>query len=264
MPRSDLSAMNDWPTSSGAKCRPWRGRLDVPDGSASSDSCATAYSAEEALRPLAFAACYVYSPRGRGAIATASRVLRARLKSGDPGWLACYAARVWQLRAGSGRYACFFGPDVVLVPVPRSRPHAPNVVWVAERLAMALVGFGLAGGIWTGLRRSVPVRKSATSLSGERPTVAAHYGSLVAAQPPDGPNGECPVTLDRLLLVDDVVTKGRTLLAAAARLREVCPASEVRGFALARTLGLVRGIEHLVSPCEGEIFWSGGDARRAP
>ena len=69
---------------------------------------------------------------------------------------------------------------------------------------------------------------------------------------------------DRLLLVDDVVTKGRILLAAAARLRELCPASEVRAFALVRTMGLARGIEHLVSPCEGEIRWGDGDARRQP
>jgi len=225
---------------------------------------AAACLADEAVCPVAFAACYVYSPRGRGAIAAGSRVLRARLKSGDPDWLARYAARVRRLAAGSGRYAGFFGPDVVLVPVPRSRPIVPGAVWTAERLAVELARLGLAGSVWSALYRCVPVRKSATSLAGDRPTVAEHYRSLAAGEPLDSCGSDHPVSPGRLLLVDDVVTKGRTLLAAAVRLRELYPATEVRAFALARTMGFVRGIEHLVTPCEGTIWWNGDDARRQP
>jgi adenine/guanine phosphoribosyltransferase-like PRPP-binding protein len=66
------------------------------------------------------------------------------------------------------------------------------------------------------------------------------------------------------LLVDDFVSKGRTLLAAAATLQEALPEAEVRAFALARTLGYVPGLEHLVVPCEGEILWLDGDAWRTP
>jgi len=233
------------------------------------DRRAAALPRAEAIRRVAFAACYVYSPRGRGAIAAGSRVLRARLKSGDPGWLACYAARVSQLAARPGRFTGFFGPDVVLVPVPRSRPALAGSTWAAERLATELAKLGLAGSVWPALCRCVPVRKSATSLLGERPTVAEHYRSFAAA-PLLGSdrdklcyNDHLP-TPSRLLLVDDIVTKGRTLLAAAARLRELYPAAEVRAFALARTMGFVRGIEHLVMPCEGEICWRGGDACREP
>jgi hypothetical protein len=59
-------------------------------------------------------------------------------------------------------------------------------------------------------------------------------------------------------------TKGRTLLAAAARAREAFPYAQIRAFALLRTLGLVSGIEHVLDPCTGEIRWQGGDARRIP
>jgi hypothetical protein len=239
----------------------------VPGGQADLDNLdgrAAANLPEEALRPVSFAACYVYSPRGRGAIAAGSRTLRARLKSGDPAWLARYAVRVQQLAAGSGRYAGFFGPDVVLVPVPRSRPIVPGAVWAAERLAMELAKLGLAGSVWAALFRCASVRKSATCPLGDRPTVAEHYRSLAAGQPLDSCRDDHPVTPGRLLLVDDVVTKGRTLLAAAARLRELCPASEVRSFALARTMGFARGIEHMVTPCQGEIRWNGADALRRP
>jgi len=68
----------------------------------------------------------------------------------------------------------------------------------------------------------------------------------------------------RLILIDDVITKGRTLLAAATRLREVYPGVEIRAFALLRTLGYVAGIEQLLDPCVGEIRWRAGDAWRSP
>ena len=66
------------------------------------------------------------------------------------------------------------------------------------------------------------------------------------------------------LLVDDVVTKGRTLLAAAARLHEAFPNADLRAFALVRTMGFLPQLERLLEPCEGIIRWAGGDARREP
>jgi orotate phosphoribosyltransferase len=68
----------------------------------------------------------------------------------------------------------------------------------------------------------------------------------------------------RIVLVDDVVTKGRTLLAAAARMRDAFPDVDIRAFALVRTMGLVSGVARLLDPCVGEIRWEGGDAYRTP
>jgi hypoxanthine phosphoribosyltransferase len=68
----------------------------------------------------------------------------------------------------------------------------------------------------------------------------------------------------RLLLVDDVVTKGRTLLAAAARLHEAFPQAHITAFALLRTLGFKDHIEDLLDPCVGRIGWRAGDAHRNP
>ncbi|TLY79392.1 MAG: hypothetical protein E6K49_03865 [Gammaproteobacteria bacterium] len=61
-----------------------------------------------------------------------------------------------------------------------------------------------------------------------------------------------------------MVTKGRTLLAAAARLHEAFPDADVRAFALVRTMGFLPQLDHLLEPCEGVIRWAGGDARREP
>jgi hypothetical protein len=58
-------------------------------------------------------------------------------------------------------------------------------------------------------------------------------------------------------------TKGRTLLAAASRVREAFPCAQIRAFALVRTMGF-SGVQQLLDPCKGEIRWRGGDAHRNP
>ena len=68
----------------------------------------------------------------------------------------------------------------------------------------------------------------------------------------------------RLLLVDDFVTKGRTLLAAASVLANACPGVEVRGIAVVMTMGLVPDIERIASPVVGDIWFERGDAVRVP
>jgi len=67
-----------------------------------------------------------------------------------------------------------------------------------------------------------------------------------------------------VVLIDDVITKGRTLLAAAARLRSELPSADIRGFALIRTVGFVHQIKRLEDSCHGVVRWAGGDARREP
>jgi hypothetical protein len=61
-----------------------------------------------------------------------------------------------------------------------------------------------------------------------------------------------------------VITKGRTLLAAASRVQETFPYAQIRAFALVRTMGLISGVEQLLEPCMGEIRWRAGDAHRSP
>jgi hypothetical protein len=208
------------------------------------------------IRAIEYASCYVYSPAGAGAVCERSRLLRTLLKAGDAGFMLKYALRVRQQAADSPPLAGFFSASDVLVPVPGCAPSMTAGPWAAKHLAVALANEGLGGAAWPGLRRVRAVRKSATAAPGERPTVNLHYESFLIEEP--------PMILGRIVLIDDVVTKGRTLLAAASRVQEAFPCAHIRAFALVRTMGLIAGVHQLLEPCKGEIRWRAGDAHRSP
>jgi hypothetical protein len=207
------------------------------------------------MQSISFGSCYIYSPRGDGLMCGLSRMLCERLKSADPEWLPKYAREVHEQSVRYGRYAQLFGRETVLVPIPGSGVSR-CAFWAAERLAFALKEMGLARTVWPCLHRKLAVRKSASALTGERPTVAQHYDSFAVE-----PAAHSPQTI---VLIDDVITKGRTLLAAAARVREAFPNAHVRAFALIRTMGFLPAVAHLLEPCEGFVYWARGDARRDP
>lgn len=210
-------------------------------------------------------------PAGCGPVYEEGRALCARLKSADRDWLPWLAAQVWLQAAAHGRFTPAFGSGVVLVPVPGSAP-AQRAYWVGERLAWCLREIGLAAEVWPLLRRRCAVRKSAFAAAGERPSVLEHYASFAVERASWGwasmagsslLGGSADSGL-RLTLVDDVITRGRTLLAAAARLQEAFPAAQIAAFALLRTLRRGEVLRRILDPCDGEVRWESNDARRCP
>jgi len=198
-------------------------------------------------------------------------LLCARLKAADPTWLPRLVARVWLEAAGHARFGMAFGDRVVLVPVPGSAPMQ-RAHWVGERVAWCLREAGLAAQVWPLLQRRYAVRKSAFAAAGERPAVLEHYASFAVERAASSGMSvnrwrrvadPCDNRLT-LTLVDDVITRGRTLLAAAGRLHEAFPAAHVCAFAILRTLSRDETLRQLFDPCEGEIRWVNGDARRIP
>lgn len=238
---------------------------------------------EPLLSPgVRFASCYDYVSSGGGPLGEQARRMCARLKAADPAGLAFWAARVWEIHR-DGAFASIFGADVVLVPVPGSgvRSRGP---WVGERLAGCLAELGLAAAVCTALTRRHAVKKSAFAAAGERPSVRTHYDSF-AIQGPGGKGSvsgsgqtgsgrsaaavQLGISMNhlappRLVLVDDVITRGRTLLAAAARLRRAFPASDIGAFALLRTLEREEALQRNPDPREGWVRWQRGDAHRIP
>ncbi len=204
-----------------------------------------------------FGSCFVYSPHGAGENARYSRSLCLRVKTSDAEWLPRYVETVLDHCDTAQELVGFFSGETVMVPVPTYLRCTQRRVWGAACLASCLKEAGIPGTVWRGLHRVDAVRKSSTASGSKRPSVQKHYESLVVGRAPE----RVPA---RLLLIDDVVSTGRTLLACWIRLRERFPHTPISAFALIRTLGFVRATPRLVVPCVGRITWTGVDARRYP
>jgi adenine/guanine phosphoribosyltransferase-like PRPP-binding protein len=68
----------------------------------------------------------------------------------------------------------------------------------------------------------------------------------------------------RVTVVDDVITKGRTLYAGCVLIKEALPEADVRAFAVIRTMGLVPDIVKILDPVEGTLKAAWDDVVRVP
>ena len=207
------------------------------------------------LSELVFGSFLVYSPRGTTEVSRRSRAHRDAFKAGNEETLARAIARLTQLFAESG-LAAVLGPDVTLVPAPRSGLLLEGALWPSRLIAEALVRAGLGAAVAPILRRVEAVPKSAFQSPGERPNALRHYETMAV-------DTEL-VSTRRITLVDDFVTKGNTLLGGASRIAQAFPGKDIRSFALVRTLGRQPEIERVVEPCVGVIRAAFGDADREP
>ena len=121
----------------------------------------------------------------------------------------------------------FFGPEVYLVPVPKSVPIKQGMLWVPERIARELEKVGL-GRFFDCLERIEPVKKSSSSDSKERLKPADHYKTIRV-----NPKIERP---EKIVLVDDVITRGSTFLGCADLVSEAFPEAEIKSFAAIRAI----------------------------
>jgi hypothetical protein len=123
-----------------------------------------------------------------------------------------------------------FDGTATLIPLPGSAPLLKDALWPALAIAKALADVGLAAGVVPCLQRSTYIRKSAwcAKEGRDRPTPLEHYASM-RVEPHVLPAEE-------IVLIDDVITKGATMVGGAARLAELFPGSRIRAFAVARTV----------------------------
>lgn len=142
--------------------------------------------------------------------------------------------------------------DSVLVPLPRSSLLQKHALWPGRRICEALVAQGVSREFESLLERQIAVRKSAGS--GNRPTPQEHYESLAVLY---------PIRADRIILVDDVITRGSTALGAAWRIFEAMPGTEIKVFAIARTLP-AEEVNGIVDIQIGTIQLSGESLHRTP
>ncbi len=205
------------------------------------------------LSSVPFASLLTYSPRGESETSQRSRRVRDAIKAARLDILERSVQRLREL----GGIEPFLGPDVVLVPTPRSAPiRDETTLWPAQRISARLVVGQFGKELSTCLVRTVAVPKSAFAAIGERPDARRHFETMAMESSLLSPR--------RITVVDDIVTKGATLLAAASRVQEAFPDAEVRAFALLRTMGLVEEIDKIVDPCKGTITLVRGEAVRTP
>lgn len=113
-----------------------------------------------------------------------------------------------------------------LMPAPPHCLRHEADLWVPKRICEELQSVGIGYGITTGLERSEPVPPSHRASPGKRVRPFKHFTTIDF-----WPELESPA---RILIVDDVVTTGATLLACAWRIQSVYPSAEIGAFALAR------------------------------
>ena len=207
------------------------------------------------LSEVRFGAFLVYSPRGKSEVSCQSRAVRDSIKQDWPPGIAQAVERLSQEFAATP-LGELLGADVTLVPAPKSSPLVAGALWPPRRIADELVRRGLAKGVIPCVRRITPVKKSAYAAPGERPTPQMHFESMGVENALARPS--------RIAVVDDVVTKGATLLAVASHVKSLFPEAEVRVFAMLRTMGLQPDVERILDPCVGIIRCVGAEVWRVP
>jgi len=115
-----------------------------------------------------------------------------------------------------------------LVPAPKSSLTQPDTLWASERIAKALVAEGVGCQVVYCLTRTKPVAKAASCSPSSRPTAQQHYESLTVQGALSKP--------EDIVIVDDIVTRGATLLGCANRLADAFPRCRITAFAAMRTI----------------------------
>jgi predicted amidophosphoribosyltransferase len=171
------------------------------------------------------------------------------------------ALRLKEMAARSefGFLADYFGANSVVVPIPRSAPlKDPTALWPSRELCKAIVAQGLACEMLPLLERVQAVPKSAFAKSAaERATPDQHFQSTSV---------KAALQLFRgrtLVLVDDVITRGSTMLGMHTRLKEAFPDVDVKCFAAFRSMGHTE-IEGVYEPVQGSVSFVNCQLRREP
>lgn len=213
------------------------------------------------LSTVEFGSLLSYSPRGTSNDEKQSRTIMRVLKGDEyvrdpPTLMSDVIADMISSRIAKLPFAQLFAANPILVPTPNSSLTRPGTLWVPQRLASALKRKGLGQSVVECLKRVKPLRKAATSAAANRPTAREHYESMEVqkelSEPPE------------ILLIDDVVTRGATLVGAANKLADAYPHARIRAFAAIRTISDPSDFKGIYAPCMGMIQRIGDQTFRSP
>jgi phosphoribosylpyrophosphate synthetase len=214
------------------------------------------------LEKIEFGALLSYSPHGITQREVLSRSVRTAVKNDEfiisssrQVQMSDFVAQSVKKMLRDLPFSHIFDSRPVLVPIPSSSLKKPDSLWVPNRIALALRS-ELGGDVAECLVRVKPLPKSATSAASNRSTAAQHFESLEVQKLLAEPK--------LILLVDDVVTRGATLLGAANRLAETYPNARIAAFVALRTVSNPQEFKSVNEAVSGFITLqpSGGTLRR--
>ncbi|MDE1854313.1 MAG: phosphoribosyltransferase [Thaumarchaeota archaeon] len=155
---------------------------------------------------LAYGALWSYSPWGTSPTERRSRDYRYYLKNeqtvkyGDKEMFMSEVVGQAILESKATLpFMGLFGDNPVLVPVTRSSLFQPNSLWVGLKVATAMRKVGLGTSVSTSLVRTRAV--------GTKASAEEHYDSQRVEQ-------KLLTDPENILLVDDIVTRGATMIAS--------------------------------------------------
>lgn len=224
------------------------------------------------LQSLEFGSCFSYTPRPSSLVPTIldsmkdSKNYTLWLKQDimvtvgedkDSIPMSTYVANTLSRNLSTLPFADFFGDYTILVPVPSSSITPPGGLWVPKRIAEAMVSLGIGDDVVTLLKRSSSVPKSSYSSPAKRPSPSTHYDSLTV---------ERSITdITNVILIDDVITRGSTMIGCANRLLDEIPGIKVRGFGAIRTMSYATNFVNWYDPVKGSVILDlSGDPQRTP
>jgi hypothetical protein len=206
------------------------------------------------LDRLEFGSLLSYSPHGIGNLDKQSRSVTYFIKQdtyvkSPPNTqsilMSDLIAQTVKRRMPELEFASIFDGHPLFVPTPSSSLKKANSLDVANRIATAL-GKELGCEVNECLKRVIPLPKSATSMAANRSKADRHFASLEVQKPLYEPKS--------IVLIDDVVTRGATLLGAANRLLATYPDCSIKAFTAMRTMSNPKEFKTIEETAHGTIL----------
>ncbi|MDE1763953.1 MAG: hypothetical protein KGH88_06880 [Thaumarchaeota archaeon] len=211
------------------------------------------------ISEVEFGSLLTYSPHDSSKKAEESKVVMRNLKNDNvlsSGILTSeYVVRAIKKGIEKFPFADYFNSNTILIPTPKSSLWQKDMLWIPQRITRALISNGLGRTSEECLERIVALPKSSKSIPANRPKPLQHYESMRVKELLFDP--------EEIVLVDDVVTRGATILGAVNKLTEAFPNARIRAFVVMRTMSNPEEFSEIVNPCVGKIRLSGENAWRS-